>query len=464
MGKNTMSEGPTPEEPVTLPTALWRLCKATVEKVKVHLASGDLHKRYRVYRKTVVKEFVYKRGGSRVQVGGTHSPREEWDQRAQLELIDKVIKGMPEFQLCAHLIRDRGRPSEDGAEEILFAFVDVVISQALADADDGMFADDISTFLGDVDGAAVDWSVKVPIDGVWLQEDNYDLGDGCLLRRPRNDDFESEQPYETPPVQPGLNPYSAVIEFRLVTKENLEIYEKVELILDVFRLFRVGAVVARSIEVHPKSFTRHSASLGYPVVQPVAHTYELTRQDEAGLRAFAAAMRPILAKYSTRMLGTEAADPQSIAFQRYKDALLSSRTVEAKITAAITCLEALFLKADERSELSHRLSQRVAALLGSLGLTPLEVYNKVSRAYEIRSTFIHGSPISADQQGSAPSLSETILDYARTSLVAFFQLRARLPADASKDALLNRLDNSLLDLKANQKLKELVIQHVTVSR
>jgi hypothetical protein len=153
------------------------------------------------------------------------------------------------------------------------------------------------------------------------------------------------------------------------------------------------------------------------------------------------------------------ADSLSIAFQRYKDALLQPVTTESQITSLITCLEALYLKADERMELTHRLGQRVSALLRFHGFTPLEVYNDVRQAYDIRSTFIHGSQIEKEKQQSAQELCKEIMEYARVSLLIFFQLK-----DAEKDKVINRLDNSLLDENALQKVKGLARKDIMITK
>ena len=80
-----------------------------------------------------------------------------------------------------------------------------------------------------------------------------------------------------------------------------------------------------------------------------------------------------------------------LTLKRYRDALLQPVTIEARITSAITCLESLFLEEDV--ELSHRLSQRVAALLRIYNLSPIAVYKNVKDAYAIRSKYIHGAEI-----------------------------------------------------------------------
>jgi F0F1-type ATP synthase alpha subunit len=122
------------------------------------------------------------------------------------------------------------------------------------------------------------------------------------------------------------------------------------------------------------------------------------------------------------------------------------------------CLEALYLKENERQELDHRLGQRVAKLFNQFNHEPLEVYNKIKRSYEIRSSFVHGSPISKDQQNEASKLAQDILEYARVSIIIQLQLKVVM----DKDKFLNLLDNSLLNKQANEKLQSLIEKNCQV--
>ena len=131
--------------------------------------------------------------------------------------------------------------------------------------------------------------------------------------------------------------------------------------------------------------------------------------------------------------------------------------MEGRITAAITCLEALFLKGVERSELSHKLSLRVASLLRLLDFNPLEVQRYVQQAYEIRSTHIHGGQVEKDRMRNADSLCRKILEYARLSVVIFLQLKNKV----EKDEFIGKLDRSLLETKSIDGIKKTLEQLVT---
>ncbi|MBT9147686.1 MAG: hypothetical protein DDT32_01451 [Syntrophomonadaceae bacterium] len=83
---------------------------------------------------------------------------------------------------------------------------------------------------------------------------------------------------------------------------------------------------------------------------------------------------------------------------------------------------------------------------------PLEVYNALDQAYDIRSTFIHGSQIKSEEHKSTTELANRVLEYARISLLIFLQLKSLV----DKDNFVSKIDNALLDENAYLKLKELV--------
>jgi len=70
--------------------------------------------------------------------------------------------------------------------------------------------------------------------------------------------------------------------------------------------------------------------------------------------------------------------PIGIAILRYQDAISKPEPVGNKVAYAIMGLEALYLKAEEKQELSRRLAQRVAKVMGYLRIHPL-MFIKLSR-------------------------------------------------------------------------------------
>ena len=117
-----------------------------------------------------------------------------------------------------------------------------------------------------------------------------------------------------------------------------------------------------------------------------------------------------------------------------------------------TAGEKEYLKEEEMSELSHRLSQRVAGLLRFCNRSPLDVFDDLRRAYRVRSKYIHGSRLKSKDRGQVAGLAERVLEHARVSLLAFLQIKSKM----DKGELIDMIDQSLLDKNAYTKLRETV--------
>ena len=147
-----------------------------------------------------------------------------------------------------------------------------------------------------------------------------------------------------------------------------------------------------------------------------------------------------------------------IAYQRYIDALFNG-DADNRITISITCLEALLLKGAERTELSHKLAQRVAMILKLCGISaPIKVYKEVKQAYDVRSTYIHGSFLTENQRRDIKSLEYSILNYARIVLSIYIQIWEKFN---NKDDFVMKIDNAMLDDTAKQRLCSILDEVIT---
>jgi hypothetical protein len=71
----------------------------------------------------------------------------------------------------------------------------------------------------------------------------------------------------------------------------------------------------------------------------------------------------------------------------------------------LTALEALLLN-DSKSELTYRLSMRVAYLLGTNDETRKRLFRDVKEFYDLRSTIVHGSQIKPKHQSRLEQSNE----------------------------------------------------------
>jgi hypothetical protein len=448
-----------------LSTLLWSLAKGIVEKVEEHKANDQLIQTRTLYFRNEVTDFKYDKGSTGFGQSFASIEKEEWDWRDQFGFIERVVKGIPEYSVCVAEISRRCQVNENQADFWVTRFVQFVISKIVTgNVDDEFLVDLVAIFLADLENSPVDWQVKVWLRGVWLEDERYEIKEGITLRRPNPSDFETETRFELWPMQssaPGtlLGHFpSAILESVHRASNQQEIQREISAILDTMRLFKLGSVTSEQTIISAQSILRigTTQSLGRSLSN--IYKYGLTADNVTPLQIFLDKMLPLLSSISESTTPHEGSSPISIALARFKDALLQQTSIESRITSAITCFEALYLKPKERMELAHRLSQRVSTLLRLLGFTPLKAYNELNQAYEIRSTFIHGSQIDSSRQKSATQLCETIMDYARISLVVFLQIQDT----TEKKALIGKLDNALLDENALAKVRELLKDNLLI--
>lgn len=249
-----------------------------------------------------------------------------------------------------------------------------------------------------------------------------------------------------PNAQPML-----ILQMSLREKGQPEIQKIIENYLISLRLFKLGSVFnMRTFWKSDSILNFGGITFSYDIYAPT-YKYSLSVNDTSKLEKFFEVILPLIPLQLLNPNITQI-DYSIIAIQRYHDAILKPEPIESKLAFAIMSLESLYLKESERGELEHRLSQRLAKLLSLCGYEPIEVYNTVKRSYDIRSNFVHGSPIPQESLQEASKLAEKVIDYTRLSILIFLQIKPKI----EKEDLLNLIDRSLLHVKANEKLVETI--------
>ena len=444
-----------------LSSKLWFLSKSIAEKVNEYKKNEKIVRIKRLYVKPKVEKFEYKKGSTSYTKSFNYIEKEEWHWKDQFDFVEKVIKQLPGYSKIVSEISKKYEVNETQADFWLSRFVQILIQKIREGITDEILVDDITTFIADLEKSPIEWKLKIWIDGVWLKDEEYEIYEGLKIRRPKPSDLEIEIPFDMlpfPTIAPGFREISpAILELTHRSGSPNEAQKEIEKILSCLRLFRVGSVFSIKYEMHPKSFLAFGGTHGSGQRFTPTYKYPISKQDIPKLRDFIGKIKSLLPEEKMRV-ELEKIDPIVIALQRYNDALLKPESIESRITSAITCFEALYLKAEERMELSHRLSQRASALLRVFEFRPLEVYNVLSQAYDIRSTFIHGSQIKSEERKNAAKVAEKILEYARVSLLIFFQLKHLV----DKERLIGRIDSSILEERAYSKLKGLLSENCTI--
>lgn len=438
-----------------LSAKLWLLSKEIEEKVKQYKSSKQLTKTKRLYLKAKISNFKYTEGN--VSYAMSHVPilKEDWDLKKFFDFTEKTLRQIPDYHRITKEISKRYEVNEDQANSWLGQFARILTQRAFEGLTDETLIDTISTFVNDLEKGSVDWQLKVWVEGLWPENEEEKIYEGLKIRRPKPSDLEVEIPLYTLPLPRAGDDFrgvpSAIIDLAYTAKPPVNYRDEIENIINCLRLFRLGSVFPVKIEPSPKSILANRVTFSSGRAFFSAYRYPISRNDTPKLREMLDKIKGLLPKQPLEARPEET-DPINIALQRYNDAVLKPESIESRITSAITSFEALYLKAEERAELSHRLSQRAAGLLGLFDLVQLEVYNNLKRAYDIRSTFIHGSSFDPERRKDIAELAEKTLNYARVSLLIFLQLK-RL---TDKESLINKIDNSLLDTNARSKLEELV--------
>jgi hypothetical protein len=436
------------------------LSERALGEVNDSYRSGRIVLRRTLYQKVKVDDFKYTPDGTGYQLSLPKVERLEWDLSDRLRFIEEVIKGLPEYSDCLERITSSFETPLEEAKSQLYRFAQALVTKSPENANAEFAARQVEIFMKDLERAPIDWKAVVFLRGIWPNEEECLLSDRILLRRPNAQDLEAETEIAhilTGMSRPLEDIGSAVLDFSLTANTGRDVQVELELIISALRLFRLGSISAIRAVLTPRSVLQPEMNFR-PAPYTGPYQYEFRSEDSKVFAAFLDRMKPILA--SRAHPGSAEADVMDIALDRYREALLNVLSPEGRITSAITCMEALYLKARERAELSNRLAQRVSALLRFVGCRPLKVYHTTLQAYEIRSTFIHGSQVEQKHRGYLAALCERVMEYARLSLLVFLQLGQTL----DKETLISRLDRSLLDEKMIRATEALVGERVMVTR
>ncbi|MHB1414105.1 MAG: hypothetical protein ACYC1C_02540 [Chloroflexota bacterium] len=143
-------------------------------------------------------------------------------------------------------------------------------------------------------------------------------------------------------------------------------------------------------------------------------------------------------------------DHLRIALEAYSEYLFHHRRVpQARIAQAVMGLEALLLGEDENQELSYKLRNRGAVLLGAVGFDPVPCADEIRRAYGYRSKYVHGSVKIPARQEDAVALATEVGGYLRT-LIVFFAISAPV----AKKRLIELCDRALIDPSGRRELAQ----------
>ena len=437
-------------------TLLQGLVEETIRLCEDWKKEGKLRKEARLYQKYKVEEFEYGAGGEiGVSVSFPIILKKEWSFSDILELIE-FIKNLPSFKRCLAYIAEEYTSHFPNPKAQAEYRISKFLQKTVLDYLNGNFNPKndlvryIVTFIHNLEGAPIEWEIKVWLEGIWMKVDEIEIEKGVIIRKPVASDIEYEHSLSMPfSGQTQLDYPSAILEITKRLKLRPAVYPELEKIIIALQLYRVGSVNKMRIYWRPKSFLQLGGISTPMRWRSTTYRYSLDESDVEKLPQFVAKIKDKLPvdEETGRLITTS---PLGIAILRYQDALIKPEAMENKIAYAVMGLEALYLKAGEREELSHRLAQRVAKLLSFYGERPIEVYNIIREAYKIRSVFVHGSSSRNKTSQELKKILDNIIRYLRQSIIIFIQLEEK------KGSILSLIDNALLEKQAEDKLQNLI--------
>ena len=437
-----------------LSSTLYDLAKKIVEYVKKSKEKREIVITKRPYIKAKISDFKYEKGSFGFSTSFKDTSKEEWHWKDEFDFIEKKIKQIDEYKESIRFIVETFGVSNGQSDMWLSRFTHKIANEAIRGIDNRRIIDLITLFISDLEDNPVLWKPIVWLDGIYMETDVIEVGDRCKIKRPEPLDLEYEISYDSFPL---FNPMvthhipSAIMTIEHRAKGQPEMLRKIEGMVAVLRLFKVGSVSTVRTKWNPTSLLQFGGTNFKTSPLAATFKYGLNKDDEKNLQTFFEIIEPKI-PLEVVQKGTGETNFITIAFDRYNDSLLKSDIPESRLASAIMCLEALYLKDEERGELAERLSQRTALAICFFGYNPLEIFNILKKSYEIRSRFVHGSKIEKEEQKDLMKLVEKVINYARVSIIMFLQIQE----SHEKDRFIGMLNNSLLDENAKKKLNKII--------
>ncbi len=360
---------------------------------------------------------------------------EIWDLNDQIRFGDSVLRDLQEYKSLSSAVGPD--PQHTFSIDRLVRAVVFASFKGLSDA---KLQDKVNNFVNELEGLPIRVALTAFITGVSIVESPLLISESFSLRRPVPEDVAE---YVTLDEYGGFSFPKSETWFRVVGQLALNVRStglaQQELLrtIGALRLFRVGGVAADRFSMTAEdSFLQGGIAVLSSPGRPSQWFYPLSPSDADPLNKFLRDIGPLVPD----PLGPAVATTEKeIAYMRYNEAMFQDGPSERTITSAITALEALFLIGN--TELTHRLAQRVSLFLRVLGsqTDAPNTYDKVTKGYGIRSTFIHGVSLKPKDRPQADQLAPVLLEFARASVLAFLQMMT------PKEELLKQLDRAMID-------------------
>jgi hypothetical protein len=432
------------------------LSRTAIEEIQVWIEDGRIGTKLGQATKYKAVNFEYKKGlfpSISMQLSREAYLEEVWDDGA-FEFKKWLIDYMDNSGIMASL--NELYPERANARDVILNFIRCYIFECFQGkvANQDLIEKNIAICINDLEERPVRYRMTLWIDGTTIDgKERLHINNVLFtLRRPEAKDFEEGHPDN--PMEQLMS--SMVLEVEGCFINDSELQNILNFSITILRLFNVGGVRS-NVE---KRISESMINRGVSWLKSIRageisnERYLISEEDFQALREFwdVCTNKLPMCLYD---MSIPATNNKSIAYRRYCDSLLMKNSEEARIASIVMGLEALYLEGGQ--ELSFRLRTRAGKLLGLLpGFDAKTIVNEIKDAYVVRSKYVHGALLREDDKkklvernGDMKYFISRLSNYLRISIILFCFI------DKEKGFLLQLIDESLIDEKANRELGEL---------
>ncbi|WAI00556.1 HEPN domain-containing protein [Methanogenium organophilum] len=432
------------------------------DSIEIAQRGGEIEPEYHNYIYTIVDEFNYDSSGfSSYSQHKEERTEEEW-HTAQNKIYQNILDSEKFSSLKFQL--DSLTDETFDVSGNFGTFLLKLISAYFENQEDykKLAQNIISAFIREYSGNPIKYCSKVKLYGIVVELNSLPLSDQIILRKPQKKDFESCIPegHSESPKMNWQDP-SAFLEIVIEGTNQRQLQDEIRKSIILIQLYKVGSAEILEYQLNSESF-------GFPVSGTIGSISQgghlinshISEQDIIPMQNFWNAASPLIPIHMV-LLDKNISDHISIAYQHYNNALLQRGIIEQRVASAIMGLEALFLKGNDRSELSYRLAVRISKISTIFNRDPIDIRQLVKESYNIRSTYLHGDQLSSKEKSklekkvgkNMQNILLSVLDCLRMSIILNMELKKD---EIGKEDFIDLIDDSLVDDDANKKVIDIL--------
>ncbi len=410
-----------------------------------------------------------------------------WPSEKFSNFIEQELSILPEFELAAQEVMKEFYASEFAVRKIgLFSLLRVLVQTA---PNEYISRDSINhyiqLFIAEYESyrtpITITWNIQLWLSNIYIESEEIEIASNVFLRRPTTDQLAERKPKpiyisEFERITGRVLYVGAILSFSLqLDKEPFnglfpdEITREIECWMNVLRLLKPSGVRVVRQSITPIAIFETASSEN--IIPPYDSIWK-GKVDFRDTDSYKLVLKKTEEKLLTNFINNIKLEIKGIiqntylsgsyhdlAFHRYNDSLLKTEVSVYRILSVISSLEALLSEAG--SEITFKLSLRVAKLLSFYGFEPLKISEQIKIAYNLRSKLLHGAELGNKKEELlkfAREYTHEILNYNRLCLLISLQLKLHL----DKKQFIQLIDNSLIDGEANDKLGKLIEDNVKI--